>query len=158
MIGRKRLAWGIAAGALLLLSAAGAVVAVALERAGPVRVEVQGKRGGDDVSLVIPAPILLCCLSFVPDFVLDEMPEEAASHLAAARAFCRGIADRPDFVLCDIENEEETVRIEKKGNALHVFVDSRDETARISIPIWIVERVVSKLDAASGPAAAGESS
>jgi hypothetical protein len=151
MNGRKRLLWGLAAAVVLAFSAAGAVVATVLEKAGPIEVEVRGKkRGGNDVSLVVPGGAAFCCLSLVPDAVLGNIPAEAAEHLAAARAFCEGIEGRPDFVLCRVENDEEKVLVEKKGEALVVFVDSKEETVRVSIPLWILNRVVARIDRAAG--------
>ena len=147
---RKHGFWIVSFALLLTVSVAGAVVATTLERGGPVRVEVRGKGcGGDDVRICLPGSALAACLPFIPNQVLSGIPDDAVRHLGAARAFTRLAAEEEDFVLIDLVEEGESVRVEKKGDALVVHFESEDETAFVSVPIWVLDRVVRKLEAGS---------
>jgi hypothetical protein len=147
---RKHGFWIVSFALLLTVSVAGAVVATTLGRGGPIRVEVRGKgSGGDDVRICLPGSALAACLPFISDEVFSKIPDDAVRHLGAARAFARLAAEKEDFVLVDRVEEGESVRVEKKGDALVVRIESEDETAFVSVPIWVLDRVVRKLESAS---------
>ena len=74
--------------------------------------------------------------------------------LSVLQGLCTDLAGRPDFVLVEVENASERVRVEKKDGALHVSVDSGDESVRIEIPLASIAKVARWLER-SAPAAAG---
>ncbi|MBM3320340.1 MAG: hypothetical protein FJY73_06660 [Candidatus Eisenbacteria bacterium] len=151
MTGRARVIWALAGAAVLAASAAGATLALALERGGPIRVEVREKRcRGDNVSLAIPSIAVAAVLPFLPNEVFHAMPEEAAQCARAARVFFDRLGDRPDFVLVDARGDEETVLVEKRGQALTVFVESGDALVFVSVPLWVMSRTARKAGGAQG--------
>ncbi|MFH1679560.1 MAG: hypothetical protein ABIH26_02835 [Candidatus Eisenbacteria bacterium] len=150
MTRRGRIGWGAAAVLMLAVSLAGAAFAVSLERGGSIRIVVREKGcGGDNVSLSIPSTAVVAILPFLPGQLFREMPDEAAECARVASVFCDRLSGQPDFVLVDVRSEGESVLVEKKGDALVIFIDSEDELVRVSVPLWLVGRVASKAGSVS---------
>jgi hypothetical protein len=148
---------GVTALVLVLLLAGGVTwAAVATWQAGTLRVRVQDHRhGGTDIALVLPAVALDAALAVVPEHARAEieLDAEAAQVLSVLKDVCRDLEGRPDFVLVEAEGARERVRVEKKGGALLVSVESADESVRIEIPIASIAKVARWL----GSPAAGRS-
>lgn len=138
----------IALGALgvlaLLLVSTVAYAAVVTWQAGTIRVRVEDHReNGADVAFVLPAVALDAALAIVPDLAKAEirLDAQAARGLEFVRAAGAVLGDQPDFVLVDVRGPGESVRVEKKGGALCVAVESRDESVRIEIPLTSIRKV-----------------
>jgi hypothetical protein len=105
---------------------------------GLLVVDVQ-EGGPNGHRIVVPVPLLAAqaALAFVPDDELRfEMPEEAARHLPVAREVLEALAAAPDGELVRVEERDERVLVEKKGDLLHVSVHGKKgEDVEVNIPI-----------------------
>lgn len=133
----------------VLLAGGVAWAAVATWQAGAIRVRIQDHReGGTDVAFVLPAVALDAALAVVPDRARAEIEFDAdgGQVLSLLKGACADLEGRPDFVLVEVENASERVRVEKRDGTLHVSVDSADETVRIEIPLASIAKVARWLE------------
>jgi len=134
-------------GILLAVGSVGATVA-AVYRGGTIAVEVRNDDGGD-LSVSVPAGLARLALALVPEAAFDELASELRDvepFLPAAAAAWRQLEQAPDFVLVDVTDGDETVRVEKRGGRLIIRVDADGESVRVGIPLSIVDPLVERLE------------
>jgi hypothetical protein len=127
-----KLVAGLAAVPVALLTAVAApgVLVVDVREAGP-----------DGTHLVVPVPLVAAraALAFVPEerFQTDlgEHVGEHARELAVAREVIEALADAEDGELVRVEERDETVVVEKRGDTLHVVVDDHGEHVEVNVPL-----------------------
>ncbi len=82
------------------------------------------------------------------------MIEEAIDHARAdldprvgpaLREAWDELSRSPDFVLFELNDGPDTVRVEKHGKKLLVHVDSDEAVVDVSVPVRTVERILDKL-------------
>ena len=121
-------------GKILLASAIAVPVATTATVAATGVAWIDVKEGGrDGHRIVLPVPLLLAetAASFIPQKELDlNLPPEAVSHLAAAREVLQALAASPDGEYVRVEQEDERVLVEKRGDVLHVQVHGQRRRGR----------------------------
>ncbi len=134
MIGKVLLA-----GAIAVPAAATATVAAT----GVAWIDVQ-EGGRDGHRIVLPVPLLLAevAASFVSEKDLDLDLGEAAAHLRSAGAVLRALRDSPDGEYVRVEEEDEQVVIEKRGDTLHIEVHGRSEDVKVNLPLAALSEII----------------
>jgi hypothetical protein len=127
-------------GKLLLAGAVGvpAVATATVAATGVAWVDVrEGGQGGQHI--VVPVPLLAAELaaSFVPEKELAHEMGEALQHLPAAREVLKALAEGPDGELVRVEEEDQQVVIEKRGDTLRIQVHGRggQEEVTVNLPL-----------------------
>lgn len=133
--------------ALLFLTGTTVVMgAVVAYNAGAVRVSVEEKKpGGQHVHLMVPAVAVPLALAFIPSDKLQQKAAELRPWLPAIRIASRELERTPDFVLVEVFDSDEHVRITKRGGSLFVDVNSAQEDVHVEVPLHMVRSVAEKL-------------
>lgn len=138
----------LASGILILGS--GFLLAASVVTTGLVTVRVN-ESGPDGAHLYIPVPAVLvhAGMAVLPALIEDDVWEDVRTDLGewapvAAEAL-RAVEDAPDAVLVDIENERESVRIEKNGRKLEIRVREGRDSFEISLPASLLGRVAREI-------------
>lgn len=135
--------------AIVLLFLTGTTVvmgAVVAYNAGAVRVSVEQKKpGGQRVYLVVPAVAVPPALAFIPADNLQRKAEKLRPWLPAIRIASRELERTPDFVLVEVFDSNEHVRITKRGGSLFVDVNSAQEDVHVEVPLEMVRSMAEKL-------------
>ena len=117
---------------------------------GAVRVEFEEKyAGGHHLRFPIPAALIPWGLKMMPEDVLEEATAEIKPFLPALLAASEELQDLPDFVLVEMQNSREWIRIEKRGESVLFDLESEHETIHLSIPVETIHSVLLTLEAGS---------
>jgi hypothetical protein len=134
----------------LLLMGSGFLLAASIVQSGLVTVKVH-ESGPDGTRLYLPVPAVIvhAGLSVLPALIEEDVWEEVRTDLGewapvAAEAL-RAVEDSPDAVLVDIENDHESVRIEKDGRTLEIQVRDGKDRFEISVPASLLGRVAREI-------------
>lgn len=103
---------------------------------------------GDHLNLFLPAAPMPLAMKCIPENHYPQLPPEARAALPGVVAAAYHLKRVPDFVLAEIEDAPEQVRIEKRGRKLIVEVQSPDESVYVEIPLRTIARAVRELEAA----------
>ena len=110
---------------------------------GAIKVDVQEKReGGDHVFVIAPATILTWGVNLVPQDKLPRLPRQAREALPAIQAGAAELERLPDFILVDVQERDEHVKVQKIGGNLVVDVDSPRETVHVSVPLRAARKAI----------------
>jgi hypothetical protein len=135
---------------LKLVACLAAVPAAALTAAvapGVLVVDVR-EAGPQGHHLVLPVPLAVARAagSFVPQERLEmNLAEHAGEHaekLAVAREVIEALAEAADGELVRVEERDQTVVVEKRGDALHVLVDSDGDHVDVNVPLEMALRAL----------------
>lgn len=130
----------------LLIASPIALVGASLWSAGRIEVHVVEKtRDGCSVDVTVPAAIvpIVAGIGSVCAFHGCCLDPEAEMALDLASAAMDAMSRSPDGVYVDIRSRDEIVLISKRDGALHVEVDTPEETVRASIPLAAARSVLS---------------
>lgn len=134
----------------LLLLGSGFLLAASIVQTGLVTVKVH-ESGPDGTHLYLPVPAILvhAGLAVLPALIEDDVWEDVRTDLGewapvAAEAL-RSVQDAPDAVLVEVENERESVRIEKVGRSLEIRVRDGKDSFEISLPASLLGRVAREI-------------
>jgi len=134
----------------LLLLGSGFLLAASIVQTGLVTVKVH-ESGPDGTHLYLPVPAILvhAGLTVLPALIEDDVWEDVRCDLGewapvAAEAL-RSVEDAPDAVLVEVENERESVRIEKVGRSLEIRVRDGKDSFEISLPASLLGRVAREI-------------
>ena len=134
----------------LLLMGSGFLLAASIVQSGLVTVKVhESGPNGTRLYLPVPAVLVHAGLSVLPALIEEDVWEEVRTDLGewapvAAEAL-RAVEDAPDAVLVDIENDRESVRIEKDGRTLEIRVRDGKDSFEISLPASLLGRVAREI-------------
>ena len=134
----------------LLLLGSGFLLAASIVTTGLVTVKVdESGPNGNHLYVPVPAVLVHAGLSLLPALVEDDVWEEVRTDLGewapvAAEAL-RSVEDAPDAVLVEVENERESVRIEKVGRSLEIRVKDGRDSFEISLPASLLGRVAREI-------------
>jgi hypothetical protein len=135
MIGKVLLAGAIAIPAATTATVAATGVAwIDVKEGGP-----EGHR------FVLPVPLVLAeiAASFVPEKELDlKLGEEAREYLRSAPAVLKALAEAPDGEYVRVDEDEQQVLIEKRGDTLRVSVHGRNEDVEVNVPLAAVSEII----------------
>ena len=134
----------------LVLMGSGFLLAASIVQTGLVTVKVH-ESGPDGTHLYLPVPAILvhAGLTVLPALIEDDVWEDVRCDLGewapvAAEAL-RSVEDAPDAVLVEVENERESVRIEKVGRSLEIRVRDGRDSFEISLPASLLGRVAREI-------------
>ena len=134
----------------LVLMGSGFLLAASIVQTGLVTVKVH-ESGPDGTHLYLPVPAILvhAGLTVLPALIEDDVWEDVRCDLGewapvAAEAL-RSVEDAPDAVLVEVENERESVRIEKVGRSLEIRVRDGKDSFEISLPASLLGRVAREI-------------
>jgi hypothetical protein len=98
---------------------------------------VDDVRQGDGMRLIVPVPLALArlALSFAPPEARYVHVPEVADYLPHAERIVAELRGVDDGLLVSVEDRDQTVRIEKVGDALQIFVDEGDSVVDVSVPL-----------------------
>ncbi|MFH1143231.1 MAG: hypothetical protein V1774_01645 [Candidatus Eisenbacteria bacterium] len=132
---------------VLLLVCAGIALAISVQRAGMICVDVEatGPGGCDVRGLRLPGFLVNGAIRCLPVDVLCEAKAEAAWVHPFLRQACRTLQRTPDFALVEVDGPNEQVRITKRGNDLLIHVESDQERVHLVIPIRTLDALASRL-------------
>jgi hypothetical protein len=134
---------------LLVVMIAGAMGAY-VYRAGMVVVQVtEAGPNGSDINIRVPGALICGALQVIPDEAFADAGEEIQQFGPLARACVEKLADLPDFVLVEVCDRHEHVKVAKQGNKLIVDVDSPGERVHVIVPLSIVRTAVKKIEGLS---------
>ncbi|HEX4825284.1 MAG TPA: hypothetical protein VFV19_13340 [Candidatus Polarisedimenticolaceae bacterium] len=146
----ERLAFAIVLALGVLLTGTAGATAYAWHRSGSVRVAVhETEDDGTDLAFTLPGILVNTAIELCPlphDFELDP---QLAGLLPALHATVDRLADLPDAVLVDVQDDAEHVRIAKSGRELVISVHSRDGRFEVALPVESLRRIVSRLESRS---------
>lgn len=134
----------------LVLLGSGFLLAASIVQTGLVTVKVH-ESGPDGTHLYLPVPAILvhAGLTVLPALIEDDVWDDVRTDLGewapvAAEAL-RSVEDAPDAVLVEVENERESVRIEKVGRSLEIRVRDGRDSFEISLPASLLGRVAREI-------------
>ena len=134
----------------ILFVGSGFLLAASIAHSGMVTVKVD-EGGPDGTRLYIPVPAILvhAGMSLMPMQVEEDVWEDVRTDLGewapVAAEVLRAVEDAPDAVLVDIENDRESVRIEKDGRTLEIQVRDGNDSFEISVPASLLGRVAREI-------------
>jgi hypothetical protein len=143
----------IALTSVLLVSLTVGATVGSVFQAGVISVLIEPRSGGA-ISVTVPASVAnmaMAAVEFVPHeaLALDRAPVEALDalehYLPAAQHALDRLAEQPDFVLVEVESNDEHVIVRKEGRSLRVVVDSDDGRVDVSIPLSTVKQFTKRL-------------
>jgi hypothetical protein len=140
----------LAAACGVLFLGSGFLLAASIVSTGLVTVEVnKSGPGGTHLYLPVPAILVHAGMSVLPAIMDDDVWEDVRTDLGewapvAAEAL-RAVEDAPNAVLVEVENERESVRIEKNGRSLEIYVRDGKDTVEISLPASLLGRVAREI-------------
>lgn len=105
-------------------------------------------RPHDGPRIIVPVPLALArlALEFAPQEARYVQVPEIAEYLPHAERIVQELHRADDGLLVSVEERHQTVRIEKAGDALEIFVDDRDSVVDVSIPLDAVIEVLRAYD------------
>jgi hypothetical protein len=146
--GTRALLTILVCGSLLMATTVGISVA-AVYRAGSIAVQVN-EGDGQQLRVAVPAGLARIAIWLTPASVLEPvMVDELRPLVPALRAGWREFGNTPDFVLVEVRDGDDRVRVEKRGHAIVVLVESDESTVRVALPLATVGPLLSKLERAS---------
>jgi hypothetical protein len=128
----------------LTLVAMGATVA-AVHRSGTIAVDVR-EAGGGRLAVHLPAAVANLAINLVPSALLRDATRELRPWLPATLEGWGALERADDFVLVEVLDGPERVRVAKRGTSLDIEVEQGTERYAISVPLRTVRSVLSKLD------------
>ncbi|MBZ0266927.1 hypothetical protein K8I85_02125 [bacterium] len=127
-----------------------ALLGASVFQAGTIDLEVLEK-GEDGMSLgvTVPGALVPVAMRFIPECTIDdvrcEIGAEGRAAIRMAEAALQSLRGAPDGVYVDVRTQDEIVRVEKKGNRFHLYVDTPDECIRASVPSRVASQVLAAL-------------
>lgn len=102
------------------------------------------EKGPDGVSFTIPVPVAVARagLAFAPDDAMPGNCPDIAMWEPVVTAALEGLAESPDAVLVEVQDDDENVLIRKEGGRLVVDVDTPDEEVHVSVPLYEASKLV----------------
>jgi hypothetical protein len=140
----------LVAAAGILLMGSGFLLAASIVQTGLVTVKInESGPNGTNLYLPVPAAFIHAGLTVLPALIEDDVWEEVRIDLGewapvAAEAL-RAVEDAPDAVLVDIENDRESVRIEKDGRTLEIHIRDGKGSYEFSVPASLLGRVAREI-------------
>lgn len=104
--------------------------------------------GPHGMRVIVPVPLSLArmAMSFAPAELQYVAVPEIAEYLPHAERIVAELRDVRDGVLVSVEQQSESVLIEKSGNALEIHVDDGDAVVDVVLPLHAVMDVVRSYD------------
>jgi hypothetical protein len=111
-----------------------------------IDVHATGPDGCDITGLRIPGVLVTSAMHFVPDDALCDASEELQRWGPIAREVCEALARSPDFVLVQVESNDEQVNISKRGHELVVEVETDCESVHVVVPLRAMNSILKRME------------
>lgn len=119
---------------------------------GFVHVSVEESRNSrESVHLILPAQLGPLAADLVPLDDLRHAQHDLRSALPALHTTAAELANTPDMLLVDAQDEEKHVRISKLGEGLDVDEQSADEHVHVWVPLRAIYDTAEALESRLGP-------
>jgi len=147
-----RIAVALTVAVAVFFAGTGVALAATVIHSGVVTVRVH-ENGPDGTNLFIPLPAALVDLALgiaelaMPAEDLAQVRSEAAPYQPTLRAVARELERCPDAVLVNVQTNDESVHVVKRGGTFLVEVEAPDAHVRVAFPARTVARVARFLDA-----------
>lgn len=134
----------------ILILGSGFLLAASVVHTGLVTVKVD-ESGPHGTHLYLPVPAILvhAGLTVLPALFEEDVWEEVRTDLGewgpVAAEVLRAVEDSPDAVLVDIENDRESIRIEKDGRKLEIRVRDGRDSFEVSLPASLLGRLAREI-------------
>ena len=139
----------IVLGSFLLVAAiAFTAIGAYVYQCGVLVVEVDEGENGSNISIRIPAALVHGALKVLPDEAFEKAAVEIKEYGPLVHAVCEELADAPDFVLLEVREGDEAVRIRKHDGKLEINIRDDDERVHVIVPLRMVRSVVHRIEAA----------
>lgn len=104
--------------------------------------------GPDGMRIIVPVPLSLArmAMNFAPAEAKYVAVPEIAEYLPYAERIVAELRDAPDGVLVSVQEGDESVLIEKSGNALEVHVDDGESVVDVVVPFHAVIDILRAYD------------
>lgn len=132
--------------------AVGGMIAVgaAVYQDGAIRISVDEKKpDGHHIHLIAPAAIVPVGMRFVPDNALKEASSQLQVWAPAIKIAAVELEKYRDFVLVEVEDESDHVKITKRGGSLVIDVNDAEDTVHVSFPIHSAISAIRRIEAAT---------
>lgn len=101
------------------------------------------------VYVLAPAMLMPIAAHFVPRHQLGEASHQLRPYLPTIRAALGQLRECDDFVLVDVTDHEQHVKVQKLGGSLVVDVKDQDDTVHVSTPIRAISSTIEQLAASN---------
>jgi hypothetical protein len=96
------------------------------------------KESGTHLHLVVPASLGIVAARLAPRGQLSNAPHELRTLLPMLQLASVELVKQPDFMLVDVRDRDQHVRIAKVGNGLDIEEDSPREHVKVWVPLRAV--------------------
>jgi hypothetical protein len=115
---------------------------------GVISVNVREKRpDGNHVRFFVPATVVGVGMALAPKEKIERATRHARKYLPIARIGAEELAKCPDFVLVEVHDRDEHVRIQKLGRRILVDVDSPREEVHVAVSLRTIISALRDLEA-----------
>jgi hypothetical protein len=119
---------------------------------GFVHVKVIEKQPqGHHVNVIAPAVLAPIAAHFICERNPRNDSRQFRQYLPAIRAALQSLGQTRDFVIVEVKEPDEHVRVMKSGGSIVVDVEDPDETVHVSAPLRAMSGAVDQIAAAAGP-------
>ncbi len=148
---KNRVALLFLGGILLLVGITAGALASAVMDKGTIEILIQEKgTDGNRISIQVPGALVSAALLCVPNHLIrceiEDDLDDLGKYLRLVSTVCDELAKLPDFVMVEVDERDEHVRITKEGSRLVVHVESDDESVFVALPLPVVEVAIAKLE------------
>jgi hypothetical protein len=122
-----------------------------LSSEGFVYVKVIEKQAqGHHIDVIAPAVLAPIAAHFIPQGNLRDASQQFRQYLPAINAALKSLQQTDDFVIVEVKEPDEHVRVMKSGGSIVVDVDDPNETVHVSAPLRAMSDAVDQIAAAAG--------
>jgi len=119
---------------------------------GFVQVKVEQKQPqGHHVNIIAPAALAPIAAHFIPARNLQDASQQIRPWLPVIDTAVHALREQADFVLVEVREPNQYVKISKAEGAIVVDVDDPNETVHVSVPLRAVGSTVDEIADAAGP-------
>lgn len=119
---------------------------------GFVQVKVEQKEPqGHHINIIAPAALAPIAAHFIPGRNLQDASQQIRPWLPVIDTAVGALREQADFVLVEVQEPNQYVKVSKSGGAIVVDVDDPQETVHVSVPLRAVGNTVDEIADAAGP-------
>jgi hypothetical protein len=101
------------------------------------------------VYVLAPAMLMPIAAHFVPRHQMGEASRQLRPYMPTIRAALSQLRECDDFVLVDVTDRAQRVKVQKLGGSLVVDVKDQDDTVHVSTPIRAISSTIEQLAASN---------
>lgn len=136
---------------IIVIVAAFTAAGAYIHRCGMMTIYVDEGCDGSNIRMKVPAALVQGALQVIPNELLEDAACEMGEYAPIAVAVCEGLEDSPDFVLCEVNDGDESVLIEKIDKDLVINVRDNEDKVHVVVPFRMITSVIKRIEAAQKP-------